>query len=348
MKKVFVTGCLMLAALAAGTYFAKPIKNYSRIATAAITQQLTEAGILQLAEVSAAGSEDNTDAYKKNTITFDDQDNNPEMKSASIMTRTTKDIPHFGQEEVEREGLDLFEKMVSFAGKDYEALSRLFYPVDEESVLSCFEADWSGYIAKDQHYATYVCEANGVYVLNITAAIVAGQYPNYNTEYGNWIMNITHTIDGWKITTMKEGDENYNALNEAYRADFPEGMLQSFEDNRNVKEFDPYLEWWRKSTMAIRGDLAAKVKFLWQDESGAVYCAILIENGTSGNRAVYDIQLTITDDELGTIFDGKLEGTYLQASGTNSLHYFTISADQIRSGKKTWTNMHSNVHYSSR
>ena len=246
--------------------------------------------------------------------------------------------------EVEAEAVALWDRMAAAAGTDYDEF-RSCYTDDsnEDGIMSDFEFDWSNYTGKDQHFATVIAAADPYYYINVTSAICAGSYPNAHNEFANWAVLMEDTEDGLKSCLSQEKGEKANQEFD-FGAVYPEGCLEASNYGRNATEFNNSMYWYMNPDNVIWGPLCENLKFAWQDEEGNLYFAILVNNGSGGNRYYTSMTLTLTDDALGTVFDGELtdnvvEGTLSIMNGKNELLICKVDSAEVLTGTQTWGSM---------
>lgn len=265
----------------------------------------------------------------------------PSVKAnAQTMNVATQQTGTRSRQEVEAAAMDIMNKMFTYAGNDYDAFTDLYTETPEEIIQSDYNADYSDFTQKDQHFVTLVCSKDDYYRVDYTAAICAGFYPDYRTNYMSSGLVLKDTEEGWKIDF---GNTAVEQINSAYMDTYPDGLLDAYNAGRNASEFDSYIHWNYNPQNVVKGDLAVKLKYMWQDENMDLHLVLLYANGTGANRSVYNTKVTVTDDTLGTVFDGYVDD-FVIMNGSNALREYVIPGDQVLTGTQTWGNMSSHVH----
>lgn len=251
-------------------------------------------------------------------------------------------------EEIEAEVIALIDQLSSAAGMDWNLLSSLYAEnYDEQLMIADYEADWSCYTGRDQHFATVICAKEPYYAVDISSAICSGYYPNIHYELSDWDYLFKDTEDGLKICDDTEGVEQ---ISEKMYELLPSGALEADESGRNASEFNSNVYWFVPGDRTVNGALVEMIRYAWQDEDGNLCFSFILANGTGGNRSFSSFRITMTDSELGTVYEGDVtdkvvNGSFSVMDGACQMVTCRIDSSQVQTGTQKWGSLNVNIHH---
>ncbi len=235
---------------------------------------------------------------------------------------------------------------------DYEAYKALYYDTDESTIeIDFLRSDWigaeelgnydqkTGFVAEEQH---------GYYWIASAYYIVAGTHPNTNRHAWN-MSQFTHYENGrLQLAYGQEATSILSPLANNIVLDFYEkrapGARTAIENGNNRGDFSNRCYLYLNPEMVYNGSYDTTTLALWQDDAGTAYAAIWYSNGTDADITVNTLQLTITDDSLGTILKEELAVSETVRAHHSVVRVVAIPAERVLTGTQCWTFMHSSTH----
>ena len=240
----------------------------------------------------------------------------------------------YTKEEVEGLAEELFAALRAARSKnDYEAFFKCFTDVDEAGTQA--EYKWyNGVVTKSQFFVAYLAKIDkDAYTFDFIAAVPNG---NNDITYECRSYVLVNTADGFKISgNIDLRKKAYDRLIELY----PDGYVKAQRNGNNAEVFDAE-NWIHLSTDGyVVGALDVYPRFIWQDDSGAVYIAFDVNNGTGIKQTLYNFEVKLTDQSCGIVCDNIIDAEFPVDAGTNSLAILKVPADKINTGIEDWSGL---------
>lgn len=235
----------------------------------------------------------------------------------------------------------------SYAGKDYDAFSSLYYGLDDEMIQKDFSMD-ENIDQYDSMNCIPVASVDNHYSISLTYYIVSGVHPNTHMDSYSNIVSVSYIDGEWKLDYSQD---TIDVLNEKLSDDpalYPAGYLEAQKAGRNTALFGDYNWMYLDSSAVYNGHLNTEPKFAWQDENGNLIFSLWMANGTNNNIYYTYMNDTLTDSAMGEVIN--LSGAELEVPikrMSSMLYEVTIPADQVLTGTQKWGELdnHINVHY---
>lgn len=188
---------------------------------------------------------------------------------------------------------------------------------------------------------------DGTYFLCfIQQSMTTGAYPDYNNKYYFFDATISYMNNEWLFDCTPTADEKWSC-EEYIKSVMSDEILAAYDAGRNASVFGGSDVSWINGDIVIPGALVSTVYLMWQNEDGSVDVMLEIKNGTDGIRNVYNIDVTITDDELGDVLNVSTDGGMIDPGKTKQITIH-VDANEVKTGTSKWGNLHSNVNTDSK
>lgn len=144
---------------------------------------------------------------------------------------------------------------------------------------------------------------------------------------------------GWKVSISPASD--------LLSSNYPDGFTQASEAGRNSVDLYPSLGMRFASGAVFEGALYALPNLLWQDEDGAVQCAVWVANGTATSKWCDTIDLVVKDSGIGDVMKVNVPVQTALEGGQSAMVTCSVPAEYVDSGSKEWTqiSVSSNLRY---
>lgn len=275
-----------------------------------------------------------------------------EEESVSLKPLDAEDEPEETEEVTDEEVIEAWNDI-------YSTLKEMAVEGDVQGFMelsNCTEeeAKYRTQALKDESYNnydsqnTYVVWSNKKYYFVETIEyLVTGVNPN--THYTSFNFNITLVKEDGEWRTLNTNDmteEELTEMNEIFaEALYGSEFVNAFRAGRNCSNFGNYM--FTHPEMVYNGYLDTAVISAWQNEDGSMDIQFCSTNGTSNTITYKSVDITLTDDSLGTICDVSFSDNWDTVTPGRS-KVFTVHVDpaNVLTGTAAWGSVRSNVHAS--
>ena len=238
--------------------------------------------------------------------------------------------------QMEQQKIELFE-----AG-DREGILDLF--VDRGGAYADAVVDFAGtlqqwYTQYDQHMIVPLAQVDGEYAVGLYHAICAGAYPDVNCNSSFGVMPMMQQDGQWKFMA-EAGDALTRQVN---LLAVGQDAMDAQDAGRNMKMFGAY--WACLGPVVVKGNLSVELANLYQAENGDMILHLYAYNGTDANRSISDIQVEVTDSELGTVISGPMGGSAILPAGEAHMLTCTVPAENVLTGTQPLGELRCSVNY---
>ncbi len=173
-------------------------------------------------------------------------------------------------------------------------------------------------------------------------AVALCDYDVDNTGAVAWystLIRLAKYEDGWKASVTPAAD--------LLKKNYPQEYLDAEAAGRNVEDLYPSLGMRFAAGAVFEGALYALPNLLWQDEAGALHCAIWLANGTSTSKWCDTIDLVVRDSAAGDVALVNVPVQQALEGGESSMVTCEIPAEYVNSGTQAWEDIsvNSNLKY---
>ena len=119
--------------------------------------------------------------------------------------------------------------------------------------------------------------------------------------------------------------------------------MDAQDAGRNMKMFGAY--WACLGPVVVKGNLSVELANLYQAENGDMILHLYAYNGTDANRSISDIQVEVTDSELGTVISGPMGGSAILPAGEAHMLTCTVPAENVLTGTQPLGELRCSVNY---
>ena len=290
---------------------------------------------------------------------------NPDITTDETVTDTEKDSPPTAtsekdtQESEKLSGADATEEIEEVADEEViEAWNDIYSTLKEMSVdwdiqgimdftgdseenainLAKFLTDVSYYKYDSQN--TYIVWSNKKYYLVETVEYrITYEQPRY-AGFSRYI----EKIDGeWRINNTNEVMEEVNES--FFETIYGPEYLNALRAGRNCRCFGSYM--FTHPEKVFNGCFETQVISAWQNEDGTMDIQFYAANGTNDAHIFKSVNITLTDDILGTICDiSPVEYWYSIPPGRSKIFTVHVNLSRIRTRTSTWRNVQPNIYVS--
>lgn len=231
---------------------------------------------------------------------------------------------------------NLMDQYWTTVGTDWNAFSSLYRDTDSTVIQSDYDSGVliDGY---DSVAYTLVASADPYYWVNVTYYIVTGSHPNTHMSADSFNIIVSRDGNSWYFNLSEQAA---NAVNEASTdnpALYPDAFLAAAKAGRNAATFSSYNYMYCNPTSIYEGCSNSEVKFACQNEEGNVLIYLWLANGTDQNIYYTTADISLTDDNLGTIVAVSEVSVNLPVKAKyGALYLLTIPSDQVATGTSAW------------
>lgn len=195
---------------------------------------------------------------------------------------------------------------------------------------------------------TYVVWSNKKYYFVETIEyLVTGVHPNTHCTSFNFNTTLVKEDGEWRILNTNDmTEEELTEMDEIFAESiYGSGFVNAFRAGRNWMKFGNYM--FTHPEMVFNGHLDTQVISAWQNEDGSMDILFCSTNGTNNTISYKSVDITLTDDSLGTICDVS-PTEYWGSITPGRSKVFTVHVDpsNVLTGTAAWGNVYSHVHTS--
>lgn len=288
------------------------------------------------ARSEASVGKNEKDKYSDNTIT----DNN------------TVEEKEFTEEEIVAAWDEIYARLMKMGQEnDVEGMKQYLGTTEEDAVSKCQAYKDRAYNNYDSKNSYIIANYENYYCLETVEYMVTGYDPNTKMSSSSTYLWIIYDDGEWRPIVdsdipveeeKKVSEESASIMLDKYGA----GFKDACNAGRNAVNFGNWM--FTHPEMTYNGCFNNDIIAAWQNEDGSVDLQLWSANGLSEIKTLTDVQITLTDDTLGTICDVTLDN-YLEGVTPGRSEVFTIHVEpsKVRTGTSTWGSLHTNssVHY---
>lgn len=284
-----------------------------------------------------------------------------EVPDPSVVVAETetaqKSVTNSGEDVMEETEEVTDEEVIEAWNDIYSTLKEMAVEGDVQGImdLANVSEEDAKYLAqdlKDESYNNYDSQNTYImwtnkkyYYVETTEYLVTGVHPNTHMSNANHNAILEKKDGEWRIINPDEmTEEELTEINESiYGTIFGTGLFDALRAGRNCGDFSNHM--FTHPELVFNGCLDTSVISSWQNEDGSMDIQFCGTNGTSNTITYKSVNITLTDETLGTICDiSPVE--YWDSITPGRSKVFTVHVDpsNVLTGTTVWGSVHSHVH----